>query len=133
MDEPNQRYYGGLHRFYTKQINFLSKVRDFLTLLLGYSLFRLSYNILMTIASFELAKNIPGSSYGLVFGFNMFVGVGLESGLAFGVSSSSGFALDVQDQFAVYAAWYFIAGLAFSLVSYAGPVLRWIRPGPVRK
>ena len=90
----------------------------------GYILFRMSYNIVMTIASFELAKSIPDTSYGLVFGFNMFVGVGLQSALALAVSSSVGFALDINDQYIVYASWYWISGLVFNVACYARPIYR---------
>ena len=86
----------------------------------------MSYNILMTIASFELAKTIPDTSYGLVFGFNMFVGVGFQSALALAVSSSIGFALEIQDQFIVYASWYWLTGLAFNIGCYAKPLYKWI-------
>ena len=86
----------------------------------------MSYNILMTIASFELAKTIPDNSYGLVFGFNMFAAVGLQSVLTVAVSSSVGWALPIRDQFIVYASSYWAAGLAFNMACYAKPVYHWM-------
>ena len=87
----------------------------------GYILFRMSYNIVMTIASFELATNIPSHSNGLVFGFNLFLAVGLQSLLAIAVSSGVGFALEIQDQYIVYACWYWVAGTGYVLACYIVP------------
>ena len=44
---------------------------------IGYLLYRSIYQILMTIASFEIVKQLPRDSYGLVFGFNIVLAPGL--------------------------------------------------------
>ncbi len=36
----------------------------------GYLFFRMSYQLLMTVASFEIAKRIERDAFGLVFGIN---------------------------------------------------------------
>ncbi len=40
----------------------------------GYLLFRVSYQMLMTIASFEIAREIHRDAYGLIFGINTWQG-----------------------------------------------------------
>ena len=43
---------------------------------LGYYFVRMSYQALMTVAYFEIVKELPKDSYGLIFGFNTFVALG---------------------------------------------------------
>ena len=38
----------------------------------------MSYQALMTVAYFEIVKELPKDSYGLIFGFNTFVALGIQ-------------------------------------------------------
>ena len=79
----------------------------------GYILFRMSYNMMMTAASFEIAKNLKENSYGLVFGINTWLGLGIQTILMFTVADSAGLNLSLRAQFFVYGGYYMITGLLF--------------------
>merc|ERR1711988_1438701 len=59
----------------------------------GYIVFRSLYQMTITVASFEVARRISETSYGLVFGFNTFLALGLQTILTTIVASSAGLAL----------------------------------------
>ncbi|KAK7068803.1 hypothetical protein SK128_003851 [Halocaridina rubra] len=46
---------------------------------INYILFRASYQLMITIASYQVAKELETDSYGLVFGINMFVALLIQS------------------------------------------------------
>ncbi|CAL4091053.1 unnamed protein product, partial [Meganyctiphanes norvegica] len=46
---------------------------------IGYLIFRVSYQVLITIASYQVARELRAESYGLVFGINMFFGLLIQS------------------------------------------------------
>ena len=73
------------------------------------------YQILMTIASFQIVKDLPKDSYGLVFGINAFFGVGCQTILTSIVNAWLG--IEPAPQFIIYGGFY-----AFILVMYI-PVL----------
>ena len=64
----------------------------------GYVVFRSLYQMLITVASFEIASNITQSSYGLVFGFNTFLALLFQTILTTVVADSVGLALPPRDQ-----------------------------------
>jgi len=78
----------------------------------------------MTIASFEIAKLIRRDAYGLIFGINMFFGVGAQTLLTFVVADANGLALEIRDQFYVYGSLYLIAGTAFSIFFLSARLVR---------
>ena len=57
--------------------------------------------MMITVASFEVAKNITQSSYGLVFGLNTFLALSFQTILTTVVASSVGLALPPRQQFQV--------------------------------
>ena len=57
---------------------------------LGYYFIRMSYQALLTIAYFEIVKELPEDSYGLIFGFNTFVGLGCQTILTLVVNTILG-------------------------------------------
>ena len=64
----------------------------------GYIVFRALYQMMITVASFEIAANISQSSYGLVFGFNTFLALGFQTILTTVVADSAGLALPPKEQ-----------------------------------
>ena len=76
-------------------------------------MFRMSYETMMTVASFEIAKCISKDAFGIIFGINMWAALCLQTLLTITVASSAGLALPVPTQFVVYGALYGIAGIAF--------------------
>ena len=64
----------------------------------GYVLFRSLYQMMITVASFEIACNISQNSYGLVFGFNTFLALLFQTILTTIVADSIGFSLPPREQ-----------------------------------
>ena len=79
----------------------------------GYIVFRALYQMMITVASFEIASNISQNSYGLVFGFNTFLALGFQTILTTVVADSVGLALPPKQQFEVYSGFFLVTGLVF--------------------
>ena len=97
---------------------------------LGYVVFRALYQMMITVASFEVASRISETSYGLVFGFNTFLALGLQTILTSVVADSAGLALPPTTQFQVYGGCFLTVGLIFmvtGLVSLARGGLTTLR------
>ena len=80
----------------------------------GYILFRMSYQTMMTVASFEIAKNLKENSYGLIFGINSWFALGFEVILTITVADSAGLNLGPREQFYVYGGYFLVIGLLFA-------------------
>merc|ERR1719186_159106 len=81
----------------------MANTADIWTAYIGYLEFRSLYQMMITVASFEIASNITQNSYGIVFGFNTFLALGLQTILTSIVADSVGLALPPRQQFRVYA------------------------------
>ena len=79
---------------------------------IGYLLYRSIYQILMTIASFEIVKQLPRDSYGLVFGFNIFIALGCQTLLTFIINSQ--LSIDPKPQFVIYGIYNFVLFILYS-------------------
>ncbi|KAL4237692.1 hypothetical protein ACF0H5_002406 [Mactra antiquata] len=71
-----------------------------------YDLFRASYQIVITIATAQIAKHLVKQRYGFVFGCNTFLALLIETILTLIVVDQSGLGLDVQTQFKVYGGYF---------------------------
>ena len=71
---------------------------DIIVCYMSYIVFRALYQMMITVASFEIASNINQNSYGLVFGFNTFLALGFQTILTSIVADSVGFALPPRHQ-----------------------------------
>ena len=67
--------------------------------------------------SAEVAQGISEDSYGLVFGINTFLALGLQTVLTVVVTDQSGLALDERNQFFVLGICYGVLGVAFIFVA----------------
>merc|ERR1712223_808168 len=90
------------------------------TAYIGYVLFRSLYQMMITVASFEIASNISQDSYGLVFGINTFLALAFQTILTTVVVDKIGFHLEPQDQFLVYSGFFLAVGVPF-LISSLSP------------
>ena len=79
----------------------------------GYLVFRALYQMMITVASFEIASRISETSYGLVFGFNTFLALAFQTILTTIVADSAGLALPPSTQFQVYGGCFLSVGLVF--------------------
>ncbi|XP_071999451.1 thiamine transporter 2 [Engystomops pustulosus] len=80
----------------------------------GYLIFKSSYMLLITIATFQIAVNLSMERYALMFGMNTFVALVLQTILTIIVVDSRGLALDIITQFLVYGCYFaVISGIFF--------------------
>ncbi|XP_017949957.1 thiamine transporter 2 isoform X2 [Xenopus tropicalis] len=78
----------------------------------GYIIFKSCYMLLITIATYQLAVNLSMERYALLFGFNTFVALALQTILTLIVVDPRGLALDIVTQFIVYGSCFsVIAGI----------------------
>jgi len=91
----------------------MSSTSDIWTAYVGYLVFRSLFQMMITVASFEIASNITQNSYGLVFGFNTFLALSFQTILTSVVADSVGLALPPREQFRVYAGFFLVVGLLF--------------------
>ncbi|NWS93602.1 S19A3 protein, partial [Mionectes macconnelli] len=78
----------------------------------GYLAFKACYMLLITIATFQIAVNLSIERYALMFGFNNFVALVIQTILTVVVVDSRGLGLDISTQFLVYGSYFaVIAGI----------------------
>ncbi|CAI9574294.1 unnamed protein product, partial [Staurois parvus] len=91
----------------------------------GYLIFKSSYMLLITIATFQIAVNLTMERYALMFGMNTFVALALQTILTIIVVDSRGLGLDIVTQFLVYGSYFVvIAGIFFVRSLYIIVALR---------
>ena len=67
--------------------------------------------------SAEVAEKICEDSHGLVFGFNTFMALCIQTVLTVVVSDKGGLSLDIRLEFLVYGFYYALLGVAFIVVA----------------
>lgn len=78
----------------------------------GYLAFKACYMLLITIATFQIAVNLSMERYALMFGFNNFIALVIQTILTIVVVDSNGLGLGISTQFLVYSSYFtFIAGI----------------------
>uniref|UniRef100_A0A0R3RGU3 Reduced folate carrier family protein n=1 Tax=Elaeophora elaphi TaxID=1147741 RepID=A0A0R3RGU3_9BILA len=82
--------------------------------------YRSLYQVMMTIAQWNLARKMIGESYGLVFGLNSFIALLLQTLLTIIVPDQHGLNMPVREQFLVYAGCHAFIGTVFLIsLSYS--------------
>ncbi|KAM4694708.1 thiamine transporter 2-like [Discoglossus pictus] len=95
----------------------------------GYLIFKSSYMLLITIATFQIAVNLSMERYALMFGVNTFVALLLQTILTIIVVDPRGLHLDIVTQFLVYGCYFaVIAGIFFVRSLYILISLRCKKP-----
>ncbi|GCB67317.1 hypothetical protein scyTo_0013688, partial [Scyliorhinus torazame] len=80
----------------------------------GYVVFKATYMLLITIATFQIAANLSMERYALLFGVNTFVALLLQTIMTVIVVDSRGLGLDIITQFLIYGSYFAaISGLFF--------------------
>ncbi|XP_010191451.1 PREDICTED: thiamine transporter 2-like, partial [Mesitornis unicolor] len=78
----------------------------------GYLIFKACYMLLITIATFQIAVNLSMERYALMFGFNNFVALVIQTILTVVAVDSKGLGLDILTQFLIYGSYFaVIAGI----------------------
>lgn len=88
-----------------------------------YVCYRVSYTFLITVASFQVALNVDEHAYALIFGWNTFVALALQSIMTIVVADKRGLDLDIRNQFLVYGGYF----LAISAIYLTLPFIRLVR------
>ncbi|XP_078522626.1 thiamine transporter 2-like [Lissotriton helveticus] len=83
----------------------------------SFLVFKSSYMLLITIATFQIAINLSEERYALIFGFNTFIALALQTIVTVIVVDSKGLGLDIVTQFLVYACYFAIIAGIFLLRS----------------
>ncbi|XP_041822064.1 thiamine transporter 1 [Chelmon rostratus] len=81
----------------------------------SYVLFRATYMLLITVATYQIAASLNMQRYALVFGVNTFMALLLQSLLTVVVVDSAGLGLDVFTQFFIYGGYFAAISLVFLL------------------
>nr|CAD2198246.1 unnamed protein product [Meloidogyne enterolobii] len=85
------------------------------TMYLCYIGYRSLYQVMITIAQWNIAKKMLCESYGLVFGVNSFIALCLQSLLTVVVTDERGLGLKVRQQYLIYGFMHFVIALIFLL------------------
>ncbi|XP_076159040.1 thiamine transporter 1 [Alosa pseudoharengus] len=81
----------------------------------SYVIFRATYMLLITIATYQIAANLSMKRYALVFGVNTFIALLLQTLLTVTVVDTSGLGLDIIQQFLIYASYFAVIAVIFLL------------------
>ncbi|KAM9483049.1 thiamine transporter 1 [Clarias gariepinus] len=92
-------------------------VRNIWVCYASYVVFRTTYMLLITIATYQIAANLSMQRYALVFGVNTFVALLLQTLLTVIVVDSVGLSLDIITQFLIYGS-YFAAIAVIFLIAW---------------
>ncbi|XP_035006160.1 thiamine transporter 1 [Hippoglossus stenolepis] len=79
----------------------------------SYILFRATYMLLITVATYQIAASLSTQRYALVFGVNTFMALLLQSLLTFVVVDSAGLGLDIFTQFLIYGGYFAVISTVF--------------------
>ena len=92
-----------------------------------YVLFNTTYQLVITIATYQIAKHLTVQRYALVFGCNMFVALVLQSLLTVIVVDYRTLNAPPELQYLIYSGCFFVLGVLFSCkATYSITVSGWI-------
>ncbi|NXA31086.1 S19A3 protein, partial [Eudromia elegans] len=83
----------------------------------GYLIFKACYMLLITIATFQIAVNLSMERYALMFGFNNFLALVVQTIITVVVVDSKGLGLDIVTQFLIYGSYFAVTAGIFLLRS----------------
>ncbi|NWW44495.1 S19A3 protein, partial [Pedionomus torquatus] len=83
----------------------------------GYLAFKACYMLLITIATFQIAVSLSMERYALMFGFNNFVALLIQTILTVVVVDSKGLGLDISTQFLIYGSYFTVTAGIFLIRS----------------
>ncbi|WKY15533.1 hypothetical protein Q1695_000763 [Nippostrongylus brasiliensis] len=113
MQPDHSKVENGLVEFSNTSIAVVSQTNQILVAYIGYVCMTSTYHMLITAASFNIASELTSINYGLVFGWNTFSAVVLQTVLTLIVVDSHGFGLSIRLQFVVYASYFGTVSIIF--------------------
>ncbi|XP_039998300.1 thiamine transporter 1 [Xiphias gladius] len=93
----------------------MDTLKDIWLCYISYVLFRATYMLLITVATYQIAASLNMQRYALVFGVNTLVALLLQSLLTVVVVDSAGLGLDVFAQFLIYGGYFAVISSVFLL------------------
>ncbi|XP_028276174.1 thiamine transporter 1 [Parambassis ranga] len=81
----------------------------------GYIIFKCLYMLLITIAMYQIAAGLSMERFALVFGANNFGALSLQTVITSVVVDSGGLGLPIIPQFTIYASYFLVISVVFSL------------------
>ncbi|KPP64365.1 thiamine transporter 1-like [Scleropages formosus] len=90
-----------------------------------YIIFRATYMLLITIATYQIAAALSMRRYALVFGVNTFVALLLQTILTLIVVDTAGLGLDIFTQFLIYASYFAAIAVIFLVAGLYKVVARY--------
>ncbi|XP_049299336.1 thiamine transporter 1-like isoform X3 [Anopheles funestus] len=92
-----------------------------------YILFGTLYLFMVTMASAIVAKYLEEDSFGLIFGINTFVAIGVQALLTLATISERGLMLDPRDQFKVYGGYFLVLSIIYLIAAIVASVARLLQ------
>uniref|UniRef100_A0A182WCD3 Uncharacterized protein n=1 Tax=Anopheles minimus TaxID=112268 RepID=A0A182WCD3_9DIPT len=92
-----------------------------------YILFGTLYLFMVTMASAIVAKYLEEDSFGLIFGINTFVAIGVQALLTLATISERGLMLDPRDQFKVYGGYFLVLSIIYLIAAIVAGVARLLQ------
>ncbi|KFP96375.1 Thiamine transporter 2, partial [Leptosomus discolor] len=83
----------------------------------GYLIFKACYMLLITIATYQIAVSLSMERYALMFGFNNFIALVIQTVLTVVVVDSRGLGLDIVTQFLIYGSYFAVTAGIFLIRS----------------
>ncbi|XP_053160792.1 thiamine transporter 2 isoform X2 [Hemicordylus capensis] len=83
----------------------------------AYLIFKACYMFLITIATFQIAVNLSMERYALMFGFNNFVALLIQTIVTVTVVDSKGLGLGIKTQFLIYGSYFAVISGIFLIRS----------------
>ncbi|KAM3857257.1 thiamine transporter 1 [Diretmus argenteus] len=84
----------------------------------SYVVFRATYMLLITVATYQIAASLSMQRYALVFGVNTFMALLLQTLLTVVVVDSAGLGLDIFPQFLIYGSYFAVISVVFLLAGF---------------
>ncbi|XP_060841826.1 thiamine transporter 2-like [Rhopalosiphum padi] len=78
-----------------------------------YIIYGMMYQTMLTIAESEVAKRLNKKCYGLIFGFNTFIAVCINTIIIYGVIQGHFIKINIAQQFLIYTVLYVVLALFF--------------------
>lgn len=91
----------------------MDTIRNIWVCYIAYIIFRATYMLLITIATYQIAANLSMKRYALVFGVNTFIALLLQTLLTVIVVDSAVLGLDIFLQFLIYASYFAAVAVIF--------------------
>ncbi|KAK5929006.1 hypothetical protein CgunFtcFv8_010277 [Champsocephalus gunnari] len=114
-DQWGELALGGFSGLGAAALFLMTFIRNIWVCYAGYIVFKCLYMLLITIAMFQIAADLTMERYALVFGANNFGALALQTIITSVVVDSRGLGLGIIPQFTIYASYFSLIAVLFSL------------------